>query len=176
MTKTAEEELLAVAKLGAPKGIVGFLKLHSYSGEFGHLKNLKEVLLAPEKRPDLGKKVRIKATEGGSPGMSMAFEGYDSPEKARVLTGMELFLPRSCASPLKKNEWYIRDLVGLKLMYMKKPAGVVEAVLDGGADPLLEVRLADGNSKILVPFRSEFVGEVDCESGFIELTAGWLLE
>jgi len=176
MTNTAEEELLAVAKLGAPKGINGFLKLHSYSGEFGHLKKLRDVLLAPEDRPDLGKRVRIRGTEGGSVSLSMGFEGYDSPETARALTGMELFLPRSSASPLKKNEWYIRDLIGLKLVYMKKTAGVIEAVLDGGADPLLEVRLDDAGRKILVPFRSEFVGEVDCESGFMELTAGWLLE
>ncbi len=176
MTKTAEEELLAVAKLGAPKGVIGFLKVRSYSGEFGHLKKLKEVLLAPEGRPDLGKRMPVKGSEGGDSGFSMAFEGYDSPEKARALTGMELFLPRSSASPLKKNEWYIRDLVGLKLLYKKEQAGIVEAVLDGGADPLLEVRLSGGNKKVLVPFRNEFVGEVDCESGFIELTAGWLLE
>lgn len=176
MTKTVEDELLAVAKLGAPKGINGFLKLHSYSGEFGHLKKLKEVLLAPENRPDLGKNVRIKGTEGGSVSLSMAFEGYDSPEKARVLTGMELFLPRSSASPLKNNEWYIRDLIGLKLVFLNETVGVIDAVLDGGADPLLEVRLADAGRKVLVPFRNEFVGAVDCESGFMELTAGWLLE
>ena len=176
MTKIAEEELFAVAKLGAPKGVVGFLKLRSYSGEFGHLKKLKEVLLAPEGRPDLGKKTPVKGVEGGESGFCMAFEGYDSPEKARALTGMELFLPRSLASPLRKNEWYIRDLVGLRLLYMGEEVGLVEAVLEGGADPLLEVRLSGGNKKVLVPFRKEFVGEVDCGSGSVELTAGWLLE
>jgi len=176
MTKIVEDELFAVAKLGAPKGVNGFLKLHSYSGEFGHLKKLKEVLLAPEKQPDLGKKAQIRATEGGVSNLSMAFVGYDTPEKARALTGMELFLPRSSASPLKKNEWYIRDLIGLNLVFLKEKVGVIEAVLDGGADPLLEVRLAASGGTILVPFRNGFVGAVDCEAGFLELTAGWLLE
>ena len=176
MTKAIDTELLAVAKLGAPRGLNGFLKLHSYSGEYGHLKNIKDALMAPDKRPDQAKLIRIKAVETGDWGMSVAFEGYETPEKARALTGLEMFLPRENVSPLKNNEWYIHDLVGLKLTLHGKAVGTVVGVLDGGADPLLEVQVAASSIPVIVPFRSEFVGTVDCEAGFIELVAGWLLE
>lgn len=176
MTKASEQELLAVAKLGAPRGVSGFLKLHSYSGEYGHLKKLKDALVAPEKTPGQAKTMRIKAVEVGEWGMSVAFEGYDTPEKARALTGLELFASREGASPLKSNEWYIHDLVGLKLVLGGAAVGEVLGVLDGGADPLLEVRVAASGAQVLVPFRSEFIGAVDCEAGVMELLAGWLLE
>lgn len=176
MTKPAEQELLAVAKLGAPRGLKGFLKLHSYSGEYDHLKSLKVVLLGPANMPSQAKTMRIKAVELGDWGMSLAFEGYESPEKARALTGLELFAPRENASPLGTNEWYIHDLVGLKLMLGGGSVGEVLGVLEGGADPLLEVRVAASGVQVLVPFRSEFIGEVDCEAGTMELLAGWLLE
>ncbi|MHB0898078.1 MAG: ribosome maturation factor RimM [Spirochaetales bacterium] len=176
MTKTAGQELLAVAKLGAPRGLNGFLKLHSYSGEYEHLKNLKLALVAPAKTPDQAKTMRIKAVDVGDWGMSVAFEGYESPEKARALTGLELFAPRENASQLRTNEWYIHDLVGLKLMLGDASVGEILGVLDGGADPLLEVRVAASGAQVLVPFRSEFVGDVDCEAGTMELLAGWLLE
>lgn len=176
MTKADDQELLAVAKIGAPRGLNGFLKLHSYSGEYGHLKTLKAVLVAPEKNPDQAKMMKIKAVETGEWGMSAIFEGYDSPETARVLTGMELYLPRESVSPLKSNEWYIHDLIGLKLVFEGKAAGKIVGVLDGGADPLLEVQVFASGAHVLVPFRNEFIGTVDCDAGFMELLAGWLLE
>jgi len=176
MTKTAGQELLAVAKLGAPRGLNGFLKLHSYSGEYDHLKNIEFALVAPANSPNQAKTMRVKAVELGDWGMSVAFEGYDTPEKARALTGLELFAPREGASPLKSNEWYIHDLVGLKLVLGSDVAGEVVGVLDGGADPLLEVRVTASGAQVLLPFRSEFIGDVDCEAGTIELLAGWLLE
>ncbi|MFA5852779.1 MAG: ribosome maturation factor RimM [Spirochaetales bacterium] len=176
MTKTAGQELLAVAKLGAPRGLNGFLKLHSYSGEYDHLKKLKVALVAPAKTPNEAKTMRIKAVEVGDWGMSVAFEGYESPEKARALTGLELFAPREGASQLRANEWYIHDLVGLKLMVSGIAVGEIVGVLDGGADPLLEIHVNASGSQVLVPFRSEFIGAVDCGAGTMELLAEWLLE
>jgi len=176
MTKAADNELLAVAKIGAPRGLGGFLKLHSYSGEYGHLKNLKAVLVAPEKKPDQARMMKIRAVDTGEWGMSAVFEGYDSPETACALTGMELYLARNSVSPLKSNEWYIHDLVGLKLVLGGAAVGKIAGVLDGGADPLLEVQVYAGGAHVLVPFRSEFIGAVDCDAGYMELLAGWLLE
>ena len=199
MNKAADKELLAVAKLGAPRGLNGFLKLHSYSGEYSHLKGLATILAAPDKKPELAKMMKIQSAESGDWGLSFVFEGYDTPEKARALTGLELYLPRDRVSPLKSNEWYIHDLIGMKLMLDGLAVGEIMGVLDGGADPLLEVKVlarkaASGRapassakisgedkppalgSQVLVPFRSEFIGKVDCESGSMELLAGWLLE
>jgi 16S rRNA processing protein RimM len=175
-TEGSPAELLAVAKLGAPRGLGGFLKVMSYSGEYGHLVGLKKVLGAFEDAPEKKTLLSIREVQKGDWGASFAFDGYDSPETARALTGMILFLPRSEACPLRKGEYYIRDLVGLSVMLGGTKVGKVVGVLEGGADPLLEV-LADGRgASSLVPFRSAFVGDVDIESGSLELLAGWFLE
>lgn len=168
--------MLAVAKTGTPRGLGGHLKLHSYSGEFSHLLKLKEVLVAPESRPQEGKVMAIAGFQAGAWGASVAFAGYESPEKAKSLTGLELFLPRDEASPLKEGEYYIHDLVGMALVYQGEAKGRIQAVLDGGADPLLEVLREPEGGTFLVPFRNVFVGRVDLEGKTIELVAGWLLE
>lgn len=170
------DEMLAVAKTGTPRGLGGHLKLHSYSGEFEHLLKLKEVLLAPEAKPLEGKLMSIAGFQSGAWGASVLFKGYESPEKAKALTGMVLFLPRDKVSPLSEGEYYIHDLVGMALVFQGNVAGKVEAVLDGGADPLLEVSRVQGEGNFLVPFRSIFVGKVDLSERTIELIAGWLLE
>lgn len=176
MANTKEEDLVAVARLGAPRGLHGFLRLHSYSGEYDHIKTLKDIILASESKPDSGRKATIRAFETGDWGVSAAFEGYDSPERARELTGMNILVPRSRASPLKDNEWYISDLVGMQLVLGDSAVGTIEGVLEGGPDPLLEVRLSDSGKTVLVPFRNEFIGTVDSTKKYMKLLAGWLLE
>jgi 16S rRNA processing protein RimM len=188
--------LLAVAKLGAPRGLGGFLKLQSYSGEYEHLIGIKKILAAfkvepgtaqPSSAPpnvaspssarrDGMKLLSVRAVQSGDWGASFAFEGYDTPETARVLTGMELFLPRDEACPLKEGEYYIHDLVGLSVFSGGAKVGKVVSVLEGGADPLLEILLSGKAERPLVPFRSTFVGKVDLEAKSLELLAGWLLE
>ncbi|MEI6388344.1 MAG: hypothetical protein WCQ50_17120, partial [Spirochaetota bacterium] len=72
---------------------------------------------------------------------------------------------------------YIADLIGLELF---DPAftscyGRVLAICEGGADPLLEIDRGFSGT-VLVPFRREFIGEIDLQSGRLVLLAPWILE
>ncbi|MDA8424879.1 MAG: ribosome maturation factor RimM [Treponema sp.] len=119
--------------------------------------------------------LRVRRVEEGLGGLVMAFAGYDSPEAARALTGMEIVVSRDKAAPLGPNEWYVTDLVGLELVSEGQALARVVSVLEGGSDPWLEAELPEGR-RALVPFRKEFVGAVDIPAGRIELLAPWLLE
>jgi 16S rRNA processing protein RimM len=189
-----DRDFVSIGRLGSPKGVRGDLKVHSYSGESSHFLMLKEVELRPGEgkagtaraqasppSSTLPKALRLKVLRvgGEGPSLTMAFEGYPSPETARVLTGMDIVVPRAAAAPLRPNEWYIDDLVGLALVGAKgERLAVVRSVLEGGAEPWLEVDIltsdASGNTAI-VPFRKEFVGEVDVAGGTIELLVPELL-
>jgi len=196
-TNGRQADLLAVAKLGAPRGLGGFLKLQSYSGEYKHLIGIKKILAAFEAslsttslstaspstaspsdttQSERMKLLSVRDVQSGDWGASFAFEGYDTPETARVLTGMVLYLPREEACPLKEGEYYIHDLVGLAVISAGVRVGKVASVLEGGADPLLEILVSGKAEKPLVPFRSTFVGKVDLKAKNLELLAGWLLE
>ncbi len=194
------DTLMAIGRIGAPKGVRGDLKIHSYSGEFSHFLDIKEALLegelpaapkasaaapnapaaapaaapanvAPKRRMKL-RVLRAEASEGG---LTMAFAGYESPEAARKLTGLDIMAPRSRAAPLGENEWYVADLIGLALVAEGRKLATVESVLDGGPEPWLEARLPGGGTAV-VPFRKEFVGEVDLDEGRITVLAPWILE
>jgi 16S rRNA processing protein RimM len=177
---------MAIGRIGAPKGVRGDLKIHSYSGEYEHFLDIHEALLEGELpveaptgdtggKPKRRLRLRVLRVEASAGGLSMAFEGYESPETARKLTGMDILVPRAEAAPLRQNEWYIADLIGLELVAEGKRLAVVESVLDGGPEPWLEARLPGGR-KAVVPFRKEFVGEVRLDSGEIEILAPWILE
>ena len=181
-----DRESVSIGRLGAPKGVRGDLKVHSHSGESDHFRKLREVELRGDSvAGGASRTIRIRVTrvEGQGSSLTMAFEGYDAPETARVLTGMEVIVPRAAASPLKPNEWYIDDLVGLAIVdsgsvdpsAKGRKLGVVRSMLDGGAEPWLEVALPGGRTAI-VPFRNEFVGGVDLVGATIELLVPELLD
>ncbi|MBL8968163.1 MAG: 16S rRNA processing protein RimM [Spirochaetaceae bacterium] len=173
MQPNKPDDKLAIARLGAPKGVRGDLRVQSYSGEVAHIKKLGYADLQGE-----GRSLRLKVLrcEGIPSDLTIAFEGYPSPETARILTGLDIVVPREAAAPLADNEWYVTDLVGIAIVGEDgKELGRVKGVLSGGPDPWLET-LLPGGRVALVPFRKEFVGAVDIEAGTAVLVAPWILE
>ena len=170
-----------IGKLGAPFGVKGDVKIHSYSGEFAHFLGLKDVELVLPDDANLGRsrprslRLKVVRIEDKTEFLTMAFEGYASPEAARALTGMEIVVPREAAAPLRDNEWYVADLVGLALVSGGVRLATIASILDGGPEPWLEAQVPNGR-KAIVPFRKEFVGRVDLETREIELLTPWLLD
>lgn len=119
--------------------------------------------------------MRIASSVPNGDGVLVKVEGYDSPEAARALTGFEIWVPRDKAAPCGKGEYYIADLVGCALVDGERELGRVGGVSESGNGFLLEVAMASGPS-VYVPFRKEFVGEVDIKARRIELLAPWILE
>jgi 16S rRNA processing protein RimM len=173
-------ERFAAGLLGGPFGLDGFIKLQSLSGETAHLLGLRRVSL---RLPD-GERVceMEKVTVSGARAL-VKFKGVDSPEAAALLRGAVLLVDRKDAAPLGENEFYVEDLRGLRVAAPGGTAsgeddgflGTVTDVLEAGGGQLLELRLPSGELR-LVPFRSEFFGEVDPAKGRAVLLNRWILE
>jgi len=164
--KAAVPELLAVGVITSTYGIAGELKVRSLSGEAGHLLGLRDALLrkAAGERPVTFVHVRRHGA-----GVIVRVEGLETPEKARVLVGFEIWVPRELAAPLARNEYYAADLCRCALWFGDEEIGKVRSVWEGGPAQLLEVVSREGKT-FLVPFSEHFIGEVDVGRGTIRLT------
>jgi 16S rRNA processing protein RimM len=164
--RAARPELLAVGVITSTHGIAGELKVHSFSGEAGHLLGLREALLrkAAVEKHALFAQVRPQGT-----GVIVRVEGLDTPEKARALLGFEIWVPRSKAAPLAIGEYYQADLCRCTLWFGEEEVGRVRSVWEGGPTQLLEIEGREGRT-FLVPFSEHFIGDVDIEDGRIRLT------
>jgi 16S rRNA processing protein RimM len=163
---------LAAGKIGPPHGLKGEAKFQSYSGSIAHLKSLKNGEL---RRSNVIWKNDIEYIRGAAPRYIIKFADIDSPETVNKLRGAELWIPREEAAALKKDEYFIADLVGCTLVHDGISHGTVISVWDNGQSNYLEVR--DEKAKIYnVPFINDFVGIVDLEGKTIEFIAPWLHE
>ena len=158
-------ERLAVGAVHSAHGTAGEVRVHSFSGETGHLLRLVEVAL---RRGEEERTVAIEAIRPASPDVLVKFAGIDDREAAQKLRGWELWVDRSRAAPLAAGEYYATDLRGCGLFVGDERVGAVTGVCDTGHAPLLEIRTGDGRT-VMVPFTDHFVGAVDVGECRVEL-------
>ena len=82
-----------------------------------------------------------------------------------------LYVPRENAVRLNKDEYFIADLMGLKVLDGDKEdeeLGVLEDVLETGANDVYVIRLKDGR-ELLLPAIKQCILEVDVEAGFVRV-------
>ena len=165
-------DMLATGVLKGPYGILGFIKLHTYSEEYKHLLSLDSVTL---RKGDYSYEMVIESVGPKGKELLIKFKGVDTPEMARKYSGYELWIPREAAIDLKAGEYYVADLAQCSLLVDKSIVGRVVAVIDGPQALLLEVEAIRDNKRYLVPFMEQYIGAVDITSKELELLVPELL-
>ncbi len=162
---------LAIGRIRTSFGLEGLLRVESYSGEFEHFTRLGEVTLerGSRNRRYSVESIRIRGRE-----LLIKLAGVDTPEAGRELAGWEILVDRAHAAPLAAGEYYLSDLCDCIVAKDSKPLGRIRAVCEGGNGDLLEIEVPTGG-RYFVPFREEFVGDVDVQAGVVQLKADWLL-
>jgi 16S rRNA processing protein RimM len=170
-------ETFVVGLVGSPFGLKGFVKVHSLSGETEHLTALSELTLRQDGKDRVYPVEVSEFRAGPSRTLLMKFAGVDSPEEAKALRGAEIIAGRAQAAPLKSGEFYVEDLKGLAVTAGRdgEVLGRITDIIEGGGGNLAEIRLNSGEIR-LVPFRGEFFGDIDPETGKAALLERWILE
>lgn len=162
---------IAIGRIRKTHGVKGYLKILSFSGEYDHFFDLETLTLRKdgksrtfqiEKIAPLGDEILLK------------LQGIDNPETGKLLSGWDIWVPRDLAANLETDEYYHADLIGCSLLCGGNEVGKVKAVLEAGADDLLEVKTEEGVK--LIPFNPVFIGSVDTAKKQIELLEGWILD
>ena len=94
--------------------------------------------------------------------------GIDDRNAAETLKGLELSIPRHRLPEAEADEIYHTDLIGLSIV---DPGGArlgaVVAIPDFGAGELLEMKLDNIKSTVLMPFNKQTVPVIDLDAGTI---------
>lgn len=170
---------LITGRIRGAFGLTGCIKIESCSGEYEHFFDLEEIRLKfPRQQAEASADTlyRIEKCEVRSSDMLLKLKGIDSPEAAKKLCGADILVPRDRACPLDEGEFYITDLCNAVLVYEGTIAGTITDVVEGGGCSLLEVSEAATGNLCYIPFRSEFVGNIDIKKKQVELMHRWILE
>ena len=99
----------------------------------------------------------------------LKFRGIDSIEDVERYRKASLLVPRSDAVRLRKDEYFVADLIGLTVRDEDgTEIGTLKDVIETGANDVYAIDLRDGR-ELLLPAIRQCVLEVDVEAGFIRI-------
>ena len=160
-------ERLAIGFIKTSHGLKGTIKVKSFSEEKKHLFRLKTVYIRKE---DSFLTYRVKRVGGSAREILFDLEGIETREQALDLKGLEIYVDRKHAAPLRKGEYYHAGICRCAVYQGDEMFGRVKAICTGGKADLLEVVDSAGKT-VLIPFSDPFVAEVDIAAGKISLSA-----
>ena len=170
--RRAKQEKRAGALPSAPPAFLLVGKLHRPHGVRGEM--IMSVMtdfperLKPETLVYLGmghEEVTIKSVRHHNRGMLISLEGYGAREEVDRLRNMEVFVRTDDRPQLPEGEYYLHQIIGLKVVTDEGQAiGVVADWLETGANGVFIVRDEEG-SEILLPDIKDVVLKIDLDSG-----------
>ena len=158
------EDLLQVGVITTTHGVRGEVKVFPTTDYPARFKKLKNVVL------DTGKEMIDLEVAGVKFFKNMVivkFKGIDDINDVEKYRKKSLYVTRENAVKLKKNEYFIADLIGLKAQSDEgEDLGEISDVLQTGANDVYVISKAGAND-ILLPAIKDCVKEVDIENGTI---------
>ena len=154
------QDILQVGAVTNTHGIAGEVKVFPTTDDPKRFKKLKHVLV------DSGnemKELEITGVKFFKNMVILKFKGLDRIEDVMAYKGKNLYVTRENAVKLKKNEYFIADLVGMDVFTEDgERLGSLRNVIQTGANDVYEVTMENGKD-VLIPAIRQCIIDVNVE-------------
>lgn len=155
---------LQVGVITQTHGIRGEVKVFPTTDDIKRFQKLKEVILETEKERLT---LEIEGVKFFKQFVILKFKNYDSINDMEKYKRARLLIPREKAVKLKKDEYFVADLIGMKVITEDgEHFGTLKNVLQTGANDVYVVETEEGK-EVLLPAIKECVLKIDMEEAVI---------
>ncbi|MBD5395412.1 MAG: 16S rRNA processing protein RimM [Lachnospiraceae bacterium] len=160
------EQLLQVGIISSTHGVKGEVKVFPTTDDVNRFKKLKEVILDTGREKQ---KLKIEGVKFFKQFAILKFEGYDNINDIEKYKGKSLFVTRDNAVKLKKDEYFIADLIGMQVVNEDGSfQGTLKDVIETGANDVYVV-LSKEEKEVLIPAIKDCILSVDLEGGIMKV-------
>ena len=160
------ENFLQIGVISSTHGIKGEMKVFPTTDDVNRFKKLKVVYL------DTGKEMLTLHPESVKffkQFVILKFKEFSNINEVEQYRNKSLLVDREHAVKLRKDEYFIADLIGLKVVTdEEKQLGILKDVLQTGANDVYIVETEEGK-EVLLPAIKECILDVDIESGKVRV-------
>ncbi len=160
------EDLLQVGAITSTHGVRGEVKVFPTTDDVKRFSKLKEVELETQTGTTT---LHIKGVKYFKQFAILKFEEYDSLNDVESIKGRKLFVTRKNAVKLQKDEYFIADLIGMKVIDPDMQVeGELTDVMQTGANDVYDITLSDGRN-FLLPAIADCIKKVDMKERVITI-------
>lgn len=161
-----KNELYRIGVITEPHGIKGEMKVYPTTDDPMRIRKLKEIFL------DTGKEIISVHPENIRSQKNLfilKLAEYNDRNDVELLRKKELFVTRENTVKLRKDEYLVDDLIGLKVIDDNAAeVGTITDVLETGANDVYEIKKVDG-TELLLPAIKQCVLEVNIAEGYMKV-------
>ena len=155
------KQLLQVGVISSTQGVRGEVKVFPTTDDVKRFKKLKKVIL------DTGKEqlpLEIEGVKFFKQFVILKFRGIDNINDIEKYKGKRLLVDREHAVKLKKDEYFIADMIGMDVFTEDGELfGALKDVMETGANDVYIIEMSDGK-EVLVPAIKQCILDVDIEN------------
>lgn len=155
------DDLFQVGIITSTHGVKGEVKVYPTTDDVKRFKKLKDIIL------DTGKEhvaLELESVKFFKQMVILKFKGIDSLNDVEKFRQKSLYVTRANAVRLRKDEYFIADLIGLKVIDEEnKELGTLEDVMVTGANDVYVISLLNGK-ELLLPAIKQCILNVDMEN------------
>lgn len=138
-----QQELVTMGRVGRVYGIKGWLRLMSYTEPMENILDYRNLQARINGR---WQAIEMDDCKLHGKGLIAHFAGYDDPDAAKLLTGVELAVPSLELPSLDDEDFYWHELVGMQVVTTAgQLLGTVARMMETGANDVLVVQPSQGS-------------------------------
>jgi len=174
MSQENTSSIIVVGKLGAPYGIKGWLKVHSFTDDPQGIFDFSPWLIGQQGK---WQSLEVVDWRRHNKGFIAKFAQVNDRDQAMAYTNVEISVDSAQLPALPEGEFYWRDLIGMSVITDKGYSlGIVDDLMETGSNDVLVVKAnskdAFGQSERLIPFLTDSVIK-DVKYDKKEITVDW---
>ena len=160
------EDLLKIGIITTTHGVRGEVKVFPTTDDVKRFKKLKQCILMYKKEQiDL----EVESCKFFKNLVILKFKGIDNINDVLMYKDCELYVTREHAVKLKKDEYFICDMIGARVVTEEgEEFGILDEVLLTGANDVYVVK-REGKKEVLLPAIKECILNVDLEENVITI-------
>jgi len=150
--------LITIGKAVKPWGVKGEMKIDPVTDFPRRFEKLRRVFLVSRSGKEIACEVRAVRYSGDVP--FILFEGYDSPEKAKVFNGWLVKVPEEEAEPLPEGTYYWFELIGMEVVSEGgEKLGTIVDIFETRSNDVYVLKR--GRKEVYIPATQDVIKQVD---------------
>lgn len=160
------EQIFQVGVISSTHGVRGEVKVFPTTDYMKRFKKLKEVILDTGREK---KTLEIESVKFFKQLVILKFRGIDNINDIEKYKGKSLFVDREHAVRLRKDEYFIADMIGMRVTTDKgEDFGTLKEVIETGANDVYIIDTKE-HGEVLVPAIKQCILDVDIEQGMMRI-------
>ncbi len=158
------KEKLEVGQIVNTFGINGFVKVYPYVNDIKRFDDLNKIYIKLRKEEV---ELEIEEVKYQKNMVLLKLKGINTIEEAEKLRNAYIEIDRKDAIPLKKDEYFIADLLGLEVFTdTGEKLGILDDIYNNGSSDIFVVKNELGK-QFLLPYIDEVIKNIDLNLGKI---------